>query len=131
MKTMVSLCLVVLGLIHVLPLIGVLGPDRLEVLYGVSVAQDASLSLLLRHRAVLFGLLGGAMLVAVKHPPWQGPALLAAGISVLSFMALAGWSGPLTPALYRVLWVDGLACVCLALGTWAWWRQSSVPVQGL
>lgn len=123
MKTLLSLCLVVLGLIHLLPLVGVLGPARLQALYGVVVAQDADLSLLLRHRAVLFGLLGGALVVAVWHRPWQGPALVAAALSVLSFVALAGLGGGLNPALTRVLWVDLAACLPLALGAWAWWRQ--------
>lgn len=117
------MCLAVLGLIHLLPLVGVLGPARLESLYGV-VVQDADLSLLLRHRAVLFGLLGSVLLVAVWHRPWQGPALVAATVSVLGFVALAGLGGALNPVLMRVLWVDLAACLPLALGAWAWWQQA-------
>ena len=43
--------LVVAAVIHLLPLVGVLGPARLSSLYGIAVAEP-NLELLLRHRAV-------------------------------------------------------------------------------
>ena len=53
------------GLINLYPLVGVLGAKQLESLYGVDVAAP-DLALLLRHRAVLFGLLGALLLAATS-----------------------------------------------------------------
>jgi hypothetical protein len=49
--------LTVVGIIHQLPLTGVLSVSRLQVLYGVTIT-DPNLEILMRHRAVLFGILG-------------------------------------------------------------------------
>ena len=55
MRYLVSGSLILAGIIHLLPLAGVLGNERLAVLYGIETS-DPNLSILLRHRAVLFGL---------------------------------------------------------------------------
>lgn len=57
MNRIVSLALVVVALIHLLPLSGVLGSERLSALYGISF-DEPNIEILMRHRAVLFGLLG-------------------------------------------------------------------------
>jgi len=51
------------GVINFLPVMGVFSGARIESLYGVELS-DPTLEVLLRHRAVLFGLLGGFMIVA-------------------------------------------------------------------
>ena len=58
MRHLPMLALLIAGAIHLLPLSGVTGAAALERLYGVAV-DSPDLALLLRHRAVLFGLLGG------------------------------------------------------------------------
>jgi len=58
MRLLISAMLIVVGVIHLLPLSGVLGSARLGALYGVPI-DDPNLEILMRHRAVLFGLLGG------------------------------------------------------------------------
>ena len=57
MRYLVSATLVLVGLIHLLPLSGVLSADQLASLYGLSFSEP-NLAILMRHRAVLFGLLG-------------------------------------------------------------------------
>ena len=57
MSKLVTLLLLVAGVIHLLPLSGVLGAQRLAALYGLAF-DEANLLLMMRHRAVLFGLLG-------------------------------------------------------------------------
>jgi hypothetical protein len=49
--------LFLVAIIHLLPLSGVLGSERLAALYGLSF-NEPNLAILMRHRAVLFGLLG-------------------------------------------------------------------------
>ena len=110
----ISGLLIVAGIIHLLPLSGVLGAERLAALYGLSF-QEPNLLLLMRSRAVLFGLLGAFLLYAAWRPALQPLALFAGLASVLSFLLLS-WSGPgYNEALRRVVIADGVALACLAL----------------
>ena len=108
MRQMLSLCLIIVGIIHLLPLSGVLGAERLQSLYGLPMA-DPNLVLLMRHRAVLFGLLGAFCVIAAFLPALQLAALTAGSVSVLSFLALAASSGPLNASVGRVVVVDWVA----------------------
>lgn len=115
MKWMVPVVLVLVGLLHLVPMIGVLGRESLLRLYGVPVT-DPSLELVLRHRAVLFGLLGGFLVIAAFRPAWQGAALLVGVISVASFVLLA-WQIPgINDAMLRVMRLDLIALALLAAG---------------
>jgi hypothetical protein len=114
-KFVVPTALVVVGVIHLLPLVGVFGAGRLNTLYGLSIA-DADLSILMRHRAVLFGLLGVFLLYAAFRPSLYLLALIAATISVLSFVVLAVTTGGYNDELRRVLIVDAVAVVFLVTG---------------
>ncbi len=57
MKKITATLLIVVGVIHLLPLVGVIGPEKLSALYGIQIA-DPNLAILMRHRAILFGLFG-------------------------------------------------------------------------
>ncbi|MFN6169665.1 MAG: phosphopantetheine adenylyltransferase, partial [Burkholderiales bacterium] len=63
MRHLVSAMLVVVAIIHLVPLSGLLGTERLAVLYGIQI-EEPNLAILMRHRAVLFGLLGVFLLYA-------------------------------------------------------------------
>lgn len=108
--------LLVVGAVHLLPLLGILGASRLEQLYGLR-NEDPNMLLLMRHRALLFGLLGALLVTAAFRPAWQGLALLAAWGSVLGFVLLA--PPALLPALQRVWWIDVALLPLLALASWA------------
>jgi len=121
-SAIVPAMLVLVALIHLPPVLGVLGVTKMERAYGVGIAGP-DLALLMRHRALMFGLLGGFMLAAVFVPalqPWAlGMALLAAG----GFVLLA-WATPGRNArLVRVAWVDAAAVVFALVGLGAWWLQ--------
>jgi hypothetical protein len=110
---LVTLALLAAGLVHLLPAAGVLGAQRLAALYGVAIA-DPSLLLLMRHRALLFGVLGVLMLAAAWSPPLQPWALGAALVSTASFVVLAMGADTLAAPLRTVMWIDvGLAVVLL------------------
>ena len=115
MRQILSLCLIIVGIIHLLPLAGVLGVERLQALYGVSLS-DPNLVLLMRHRAVLFGIVGAFCLLAAFWPALQWVALVVATISVVSFLALAAISGPLNASVGRVVVADWVALAALLLG---------------
>jgi hypothetical protein len=105
-------CLLVAALIHLLPVAGVLGAERLQALYGVAM-DDPNLVLLMRHRAVLFGIVGVLLAASAFVPALRTTALLVGGASALSFLALAWASTGLNPALARVVVADIVAVVAL------------------
>ncbi|XLY87847.1 hypothetical protein ACK8QS_20175 [Ectopseudomonas mendocina] len=82
MSTLIAVLLLVAGVIHLLPLVGMLGSERLNALYGIAL-DEPNLQILMRHRAVLFGLLG-ALLVAAAFLPALRSAALIGGLSACS-----------------------------------------------
>jgi hypothetical protein len=110
-----TVALIAAGLIHLLPLAGVLGADKLAALYGIPVAGP-DLTILMRHRAVLFGLIGAFCLAAAFHDPLRWAALLMALASVLAFLALAWGTGGYNGAIARVVTADVIAAVLLLAG---------------
>ena len=116
MRWVVPVVLLLVAIIHALPVMGALGAARLEALYGISV-QEPNLAVLLRHRAVLFGLLAAFLAFAAFHPPLHRMALVAGWVSVVTFLVIAQLEGPVNPALTTVFRVDVLALGLLMVGT--------------
>jgi hypothetical protein len=114
MRHIVPAVLLLVALIHLLPLAGVLGAAKLSSLYGIPV-QDPNLEILMRHRAVLFGLLAAFLAYAAFHRPLHGLALVAAGVSVVSFLVLAVMVGGYNAALSTVVKADIVALVLLVV----------------
>lgn len=114
MRFIVPVVLIIVAVIHFLPLSGVLGPSRLSALYGVAI-DDPGIALLLRHRAVLFGLLAAFLAYAAFRPGLHGPALVAGVVSVASFLVLAWPASSLSQPLAVVFKVDVAALVLLSL----------------
>jgi len=115
LRYLVSAALVVVAIIHLLPLSGLLGTERLAALYGVTF-DEPNLAILMRHRAVLFGLLGLFFLIAAFRPALQGIAFAGGFASVLSFLYLAWSVGNYNPQVGRVFYADIVALVCLVVG---------------
>lgn len=115
MKYVPIFALLVAGLIHLLPVPGVLGVNTLARLYGINVT-DPNLAILLQHRAVLFGVLGVLMWSAIALPALRTTALAAGLFSAASFIAVALWAGGYNGAINRVVQVDVVASVLLAIG---------------
>ena len=108
---------VLVAVVHALPLVGVLGAGKLAQLYGTPV-QDAGVELLLRHRAVLFGLLAAFMGYAALRPELHRLGLVAGLVSVVSFLLLS-WlqrGSALSAPLVTVVRVDGVALALLVVG---------------
>lgn len=114
-KHVLSAMLIIVGIIHLLPLGGVLGSDRLASLYGIQF-NEPNLTILMRHRAVLFGLLGGFLICAAFKPSFQLAALIGGFISVLSFLYLAWAVGAYNDQVARVFVADVIALICLVIG---------------
>lgn len=120
----IAAMLLVVGVIHLLPLSGVLGPERLAALYGLGFAEP-NIAILMRHRAVLFGLLGAFIVYAAFRAALQPLALLAGSVSVLSFLWLSWSVQGYNELLGRVVVADIVALICLVLagGAYAFARR--------
>lgn len=118
-QTPLAAALLLAGVVNALPVIGLLGSERLQALYGMAF-DDPSLRILMRHRALLFGLLGGAMIAAAFMPHWRTPAALLGLVSMLGFIVLARLEGGGNAAIQRVVVADVIASVpLLAALLWA------------
>jgi hypothetical protein len=114
MRFIVPAALLLTAFIHALPVAGVLGAGKLQALYGVTIA-DPNLVLMMRHRAVLFGLLAAMLSYAAFRPALHGIALLGGAISVCAFLALAWSTTGTNTAITRVVWADAVALMVLFL----------------
>ena len=115
MQYLVSASLLLAGIIHLLPLPGLLGAEKLTALYGLDLSEP-NLSILMRHRAVLFGLLGSFLVYAAFKPSLQPLAFVAAFVSVVSFLLLAWSSGGYNTQVGRVVTADLVALAVLVIG---------------
>ncbi|MBS0427024.1 MAG: phosphopantetheine adenylyltransferase [Proteobacteria bacterium] len=115
MRFLVPVVLLLVAMIHALPVVGVLGATKLTQMYGFRI-EGASLEVLMRHRAVLFGLLAAFLAHSAFRPSLHGTALAAGLVSVVSFLALAHLSSSLTPEVSTVIRVDWLALALLVGG---------------
>ena len=119
MRYFIAFTLLAGGVIHLLPVAGVLGTERLFTLYGVPVTEP-NLAILLRHRAVMFGLIGGVMILSIVKPAMQPLAFALGLLSVTSFLYIASSVGQYNLQVSRVVVVDILALVCLLAGSAAY-----------
>lgn len=123
MKHVVTVMFVIVAVIHLLPLSGVLGSERLASLYGLAF-DEPNLEILMRHRAVLFGLLGAFLLVAAFRPALQVFGFIAGFVSVVAFLWLAWSVGGANAQIARVVTADVVALACLLVGFTAWMLEA-------
>jgi hypothetical protein len=115
MRHVAALMLLLVAFVHLMPLVGVLGAGRLESLYGVPI-DGPDLAILMRHRAVLFGLLGAYQLFAVFAPQHRSAAFVAGIISLGAFLALAYSTPGHNANLAKVASIDVVALVFAVVG---------------
>jgi hypothetical protein len=114
MRQIITVLLIIVGVIHLLPVTGMLGRQQLARLYGLAV-DEPNLEILMRHRAVLFGMLGLFLIVAAFTPALQPHAYIAGLLSVGSFLWLAWSVGDYNLQLRRVVVADIVALFCLII----------------
>lgn len=114
------------GLVQLIPIVGLCGPDVLERLYGART-EDPTLVLLLRHRAVLLALVGAGLVGAALSSRWLALGLGLALCSKLTYVGLAFTTSGLSAAALRVAWVDVMTAALLVAATALLWRQGLLP----
>lgn len=116
MEAVATVLFLIVGGVNLLPLGGVLSSSRLQALYGVRL-EDPNLVVLLRHRAVLLGIVGALLVAAAFHAPLRSAATAAGLVSMLSFVVLARRVGGLAAQLRRVVVVDLAASALLVVAS--------------
>jgi hypothetical protein len=114
MGRLAGILIFVAGAFNVYSVIGVLGPGALTRLYGIAI-DDPDLLILMRHRAVLFGVLGGFLVWSAFRPALRRAAIGAGLISMVSIIAIAVTSGGYNALLQRIVWVDAALSAGLVL----------------
>ena len=112
-KVITALFLIV-GIINFLPLIGIVSVDQLSKLYSISISDD-NLAILMRHRALLFGIVGGFILFAAFKPQYQTAAFIMGFISMLGFIFIATQTSEYSQAIKKIIVMDWIALGCLTL----------------
>ena len=114
--TLFRITLASAGVVNLLPILGLFGTKQLEKLYGIPFGET-NLLILMRHRAVQFGLTGTFMITAALwRPQWQVPAVATGLTSMLSFAALAFSSSKgFNEKIRRVVVVDLVASSALII----------------
>jgi hypothetical protein len=112
-----ALAYAVVGAIHLMPIAPVFLPETLSRLYGIAPG-DSTLLVLMRHRAMLLGLVGILCLWAVWWPPVRPAALLAAAINIAGFLGFYALYGNPAGALRTIAVADLVALPPLAFAAW-------------
>lgn len=112
-----SLSFAVVGIIHLMPSAPIILPEMLSRLYGVA-PTDVTLLVLLRHRAVLLGVIGLLCLWASWHAPIRPAALLAAALSIAGYLGFYAFYGNPHDSLRTIAIFDLVALPPLALAAW-------------
>lgn len=123
MEAVFRVVLFLCGLIHLLPFALAFLPERIQSAYGVEVT-GSDMMLLLRHRAVLFGIVGAVMLYSSLKRRHYALSTFVGLASMLSFILLYGFIGGINDSLKSVVWVDVAASVALASSSAAYLLRS-------
>ncbi|MBF6496676.1 phosphopantetheine adenylyltransferase [Nocardia cyriacigeorgica] len=111
------------AILNLLPAVAVVSVDRAAGAYGLD-SVDGDLRLLLRHRGMLFAILGAGLLVAVFRPRLRTAAITANAVSMAGFLALIPLEQPIGPALLRVARLDAFGLLLLAGAAAAFWQRN-------
>ncbi|MEV6427562.1 hypothetical protein [Nocardia sp. NPDC051463] len=116
--------LVAAGLLNVVPMLGAISPHWDRSAYGID-AVSGDVEVLLRHRGLLFGIVGVGLVVAVYLPHLRNAAMTANATSFI-ILVLAQPSG--NSSLDRIAWFDVAGLIALAIGFAFVTREASDPV---
>ena len=112
MKKLVSALLVVVGLVNFLPVIGVLSAENVARAYGIDV-PEGDLAILMRHRALLLGIVGALILSSAFLRYLQPAAMIAGLVSMMGFVVLAFTAGDYGDQIHSIVIADVVATVLL------------------
>ncbi|WP_406238914.1 hypothetical protein [Nocardia sp. NBC_01009] len=118
--------LVAAGLLNVVPMLGAVSTQWARSAYGID-AVSSDVEVLLRHRGVLFGIVGVGLLVAAFRPHLRNAAVTANATSFAGFIILVLAQPSGNSSLVRIAWFDVAGLIALAVGFALVTRKASDP----
>ena len=116
MELIYRITLFVAGLINLLPSMLAFLPGKISKSYGIEI-PNANYELLLRHRAILFGIIGGLMIFSSIVKKYYEIATIAGLISMTSFILLYFLiDKDISSELKKVMAIDIFASLILLVG---------------
>jgi heme A synthase len=116
MELIFRITLFIAGLINLLPSLLAFLPDKISKSYGIDI-PNSNYELLLRHRAILFGIIGGFMIYSAIDKKYYEIATTTGLISMISFIILYFLiDKDINLELKKVMMIDVVATVILCFG---------------
>jgi hypothetical protein len=121
-----AVLVLVAAAINLAPVLGVVSPERMSALYGIDL-DDPNLQILMQHRAILFGVVGGLLFVAAFNPPLRVLGYVVGFSSMVSFLLIAWLVGGYNAEIQRVIVIDvvGIAALAGAALVHAFWLRAA------
>lgn len=116
MNIAISILLLIVGVINFLPVIGVLSAEKLSSAYSLELIGN-DIIILMRHRALLFGLVGGFIFYSVFNPSYQTAAMVMAAISMVGFLYFVWAAGDCNASISKIAIIDLMGIVCLVIAS--------------
>jgi hypothetical protein len=88
--------------------------EQLDKLYQVGTVST-DVQLLLRHRAILFGIVGSILIISAFVPSLRLVATIYGLVSMISFIVLVFATKNANPNLVQIAWIDVAATIVLLL----------------
>lgn len=116
MEIVLRVCLVISGIINFIPSILAFFPNKIRQSYGVEI-PNANYELLLRHRAISLGIIGGLMIYAAIAKKNYDLVTIVGLVSMVAFVVLYNLvGGELNSELSKVMKIDVFAIAVLLIG---------------
>jgi hypothetical protein len=112
MSKLIAGFLFIVGVINFLPVIGVISAERIAQAYAIELSGN-DLIILMRHRALLFGVVGGFILYSVFVPAFQAAAMVMAAVAMIGYLYLVWAVGGYNDAIQRVATIDLVGIIFL------------------
>ena len=115
METVFRITLFIAGGINLLPSILAFLPEKISKSYGIEI-PNVNFELLLRHRAILFAIVGGLMVYSAVSKNFYSISVTVGLISMISFIILYFLMNGINPELEKVMKIDLIAVIVLLVG---------------
>lgn len=121
----ISACLLLVGLINFAPVVGLLSVSKLNEAYEITLISH-DIILLMRHRALLFGILGAFILYSAFSPKLQTAAMLMGFVSMAGYVVLILIGGDYNSQLQKIMWVDIAGIVLVVIAAIFKWKEGAL-----
>jgi hypothetical protein len=128
MQRTITILLILVGVMNLYPVIGVLSADVLANLYGVTIL-DNDLLIMMRHRAILLGILGIFIVISAFRPNMQAAAIIAGLTSMILFIGLVLVTGDYGESIKKVMLADVVGTLLLLIVIFLRWLGAKASKQ--